>query len=57
VLGTIVDIIGGKKQFLGVALALGALGSLNLAFWARTRSCWVLLCSRLPTWVLPALGV
>mgnify|MGYP006183080089 CR=1 FL=1 len=31
-LGAIVDIIGGKKQFLGVALALGALGSLSLAF-------------------------
>ena len=32
VLGAIVDIIGGKKQFLGVALALGAWGSLSLAF-------------------------
>jgi MFS-type transporter involved in bile tolerance (Atg22 family) len=32
VLGAIVDIVGGKKQFLGVALALGALGSLSLAF-------------------------
>jgi UMF1 family MFS transporter len=32
VLGAIVDIIGGKKRFLGVALALGALGSLSLAF-------------------------
>lgn len=32
VLGAIVDILGGKKQFLGVALALGALGSLSLAF-------------------------
>jgi UMF1 family MFS transporter len=31
-LGAIVDIIGGKKQFLGGALALGALGSLGLAF-------------------------
>jgi MFS transporter, UMF1 family len=32
VLGAIVDILGGKKQFLGVALALGAFGSLSLAF-------------------------
>ncbi len=32
VLGAIVDILGAKKQFLGVALALGALGSLSLAF-------------------------
>ena len=31
-LGAIVDIIGGKKQFLGGALALGASGSLGLAF-------------------------
>jgi len=32
VLGVIVDVIGGKKQCLGVALASGALGSLSLAF-------------------------
>ena len=36
-LGAIVDIIGGKKQFLGVALALGALGSLSLAFLGKDR--------------------
>jgi MFS family permease len=46
VLGAIVDILGGKKQFLGVALALGALGSLSLAFWARKGSCWVCSCVR-----------
>jgi UMF1 family MFS transporter len=31
-LGAIVDRVGGKKHFLGVALALGSLGSLGLAF-------------------------
>lgn len=32
VLGAIADIVGGKKRFLGVALVLGVMGSMGLAF-------------------------
>jgi UMF1 family MFS transporter len=37
VLGAIADIVGGKKRFLGVALMLGVLGSISLAFLAGNR--------------------
>ncbi|HSF58225.1 MAG TPA: MFS transporter, partial [Candidatus Binatia bacterium] len=37
VLGAIADIVGGKKQFLGLALLLGVLGSMSLAFLGEDR--------------------
>jgi UMF1 family MFS transporter len=37
VLGAIADIVGGKKRFLGLALLLGVLGSIGLAFLGEDR--------------------
>jgi len=37
VLGAMADIVGGKKRFLGVAVMLGVLGSISLAFLREDR--------------------